>query len=602
MPPLQAGQQAIFTATVAGTAAGSPTPTGTVTFQVVNGAVLGTANLDATGQASITTASLAVGSSSVTATYNPASGSSFLGSASAPLPLVVVIPTTTTTTTLAVTPSSSLPATRPATLTATVAGTVSGSPIPSGTVTFGVVNGAVLGTATLDAAGQATFTTSSLPVGSTSINAIYTPLSGSPFFGSTSASVSVVVIPNPSSTTVSVLTPRPRLSQPATLQAVVAATEAGLPTPTGSVAFFDGRIALGTAPLDATGKATLTTTALPGGTSTVMAVYTPPAGGPFTGSTSTRSSVKVLGPSNPGIFDPTTATWYLRNSNSGGTPDFTFAFGVPGWIPVAGDWIGQGISTIGVFDPTTATWYLRNSNSAGAADFKIQYGVPGWLPIVGDWDGDGVTTIGVVDPSTFTWYLRNSNSPGAPDAGQFQYGAPGFIPLAGDWAGSGHSGVGVFDPIQARFYLRNTPSAGAPDFNFQFGPATATMLAAFANLQVTVAVPVVGDWNNDGQVTAGVVQPTGLDATWYLRNSNSSGSPDAGNFAYGVSSWIPVSGFWGPTAANNAQSNARSVQRAGSASPGLADTEPGLGQEELAGFLAAGGGEEKESPGASSGR
>src|SRR4051812_47526162 len=66
-----------------------------------------------------------------------------------------------------------------------------------------------------------------------------------------------------------------------------------------------------------------------------------------------------------GVFDPKTATWYLRNSNTAGGPDAgQFRYGSPGMVPVAGDWDGNGSSTPGVFDPKTATWYLRDSNSA----------------------------------------------------------------------------------------------------------------------------------------------------------------------------------------------------------------------------------------------
>src|SRR5262249_9680229 len=100
--------------------------------------------------------------------------------------------------------------------------------------------------------------------------------------------------------------------------------------------------------------------------------------------------------------------------------------------------------TVGGFDPGTATWYLRNSNSGGRPDAgQFSYGAPGWRGLVGDWTGKGVQTVAVVDPATNTWYVRNSNSPGAPDFTPFQFGAPGWIPVAGDWTGAGHSGIGV---------------------------------------------------------------------------------------------------------------------------------------------------------------
>jgi subtilase family serine protease len=232
-----------------------------------------------------------------------------------------------------------------------------------------------------------------------------------------------------------------------------------------------------------------------------------------------------------GVFDPATATWYLRNSNSAGGPDAgSFSYGVPGWLPVVGDWSGQGSFTVGVVDPATATWYLRNSNTAGAPDAGVfQFGLPGWIPVVGDWTGSGHTGIGMFDPATATWYLRNEASGGTPDAGVFSYGAPGWIPVTGDWDGNGTTTVGVFDPASATWYLRNSNSAGVPDaVSFSYGVGSWT--------------PVVGDWTGSGASKVGVVDPA--TNTWYLRSTNTSGAPDAGTFAYGAPGWKPVAGQW----------------------------------------------------------
>jgi uncharacterized delta-60 repeat protein len=241
---------------------------------------------------------------------------------------------------------------------------------------------------------------------------------------------------------------------------------------------------------------------------------------------------RVLGSSEVasgiGGFDPNTATWYLRNLASAGAPSLSpFAYGGKGWIPVVGDWSGDGQKTIGVFDPSTATWYLKNDNNPGQPSITpFQYGAPGWIPVVGDWNGDGIDTIGVVDPKTETWYLRNENSPGAPDYLPFQYGAPGWIPVAGDWNGHGASTVGVIDPKTMTWYLRNQVSAGAPDFTpFVFGTPGSK--------------PVVGDWNGDGTTKVGYVS----GGTWYVRNSNSAGPADI-RFDFGAAGWVPVAGAW----------------------------------------------------------
>jgi hypothetical protein len=237
-----------------------------------------------------------------------------------------------------------------------------------------------------------------------------------------------------------------------------------------------------------------------------------------------------------GVFDPASATWYLRSSAGPGAPDAgQFRFGGAGWFPVTGDWSGSGHSGVGVFDPVSATWYLRNEDSAGAPDAgQFQYGGVGWLPVTGDWQGSGHSGIGAFDPATATWYLRNETSAGAPDAGQFQYGVAGGIPVVGDWTGSGHLGIGVFDPATATWYLRSSPSAGAPDVGvFQFGGAGWRAVA--------------GDWAGTGHAGIGVFDPS--TATWYLRSAPNPGAPDAGQFQYGGAGWLPVAGAFAPAGA-----------------------------------------------------
>jgi hypothetical protein len=265
-------------------------------------------------------------------------------------------------------------------------------------------------------------------------------------------------------------------------------------------------------------------------------------------------------PGSPGIgvFDSGTGTWYLRNQAGAGNPNAgTFQYGAPGWLPVVGDWNGDGQTTVGVIDPTTMTWYLRNEDSAGNPDVvtPFRYGLPGWVPVVGDWGGTGHFGIGAFDPSTGTWYLRNEANAGLPDAGVFPYGAPGWVPVVGDWSGDGKTGIGVVDPATMTWYLRNESSAGNPDAGtFAYGGVGWK--------------PVVGDWNRDGRTTAGVVDPGGI---WYLRNSNSAGPPDLTPFPYGLGDWTPLAGTW--VAPAQAQLAAGGPAPAGGNSPPLTRQE-----------------------------
>jgi len=178
--PSTFGQSVTFTATVSGSGG---TPTGSVTFtDTTAGQTLGSGTLvvGAGGaQATFTTATLAVGSHTIQASYG--GDSNFSGST---VSLNQVVAKGTTTTTLAASPNPSTPG-QAVTFTATVK--PSGSGTPTGTVTF-KDGGTTIGTGTLGGVGgaqQATFTTSALTPGSHTITAVYN--GDSNFAGSTSA-------------------------------------------------------------------------------------------------------------------------------------------------------------------------------------------------------------------------------------------------------------------------------------------------------------------------------------------------------------------------------------------------------------------------------
>src|SRR5437867_3297291 len=169
-----------FTATVT---SGGGVPAGTVTFK--NGSsTLGTSTLDATGHAGFTTSTLAVGSNSITATYN--GNSNFGGSTSSPLIQTVNKDSTATSVTSSLNPSNH---NQSVTFTATVVVTAPGTAVPTGTVAFKDGN-RTLGSRSLNASGQATLSISNLNKGSHSIIAVY---GGS---GSSLGSTSPVLIQN----------------------------------------------------------------------------------------------------------------------------------------------------------------------------------------------------------------------------------------------------------------------------------------------------------------------------------------------------------------------------------------------------------------------
>ena len=246
--------------------------------------------------------------------------------------------------------------------------------------------------------------------------------------------------------------------------------------------------------------------------------------------------------SKPAIFH--NATWYLRSSLTSGVATSTFRYGRPGDIPVMGDWDGDGDDTVGVVrftqTPTGGfiyTWYLRNSNSGGSAtvgpfvfgDVRfVAVDQLGTIPVVGDWDGDGVDTIGVVvydfsPTGPIRWHLRNSNTAGPPDL-SVVYSRGRDRPVTGDWDGDGDDTIGVVRGDA--WLLRNSVAGGNADIAFTYGSAS------------YLELPVPGDWDGNGTYTPAVLRnrpPTdesGGFETWLFRNSNSGGVA-SGQIVYG---------------------------------------------------------------------
>jgi hypothetical protein len=143
------------------------------------------------------------------------------------------------------------------------------APVAAGTVSF-VQGPTVLATVALGGDGTASFTTTSLPLGSTAIIAVYTGTSG--ILGSMSPTVAVSVVPF-STVTFLTGTPNPSsLGRPVILTASVITT-AGTAVMTGSISFRQGKRFLGTVPLTTAGTATLTVSLLAVGEAGIQAIY-----------------------------------------------------------------------------------------------------------------------------------------------------------------------------------------------------------------------------------------------------------------------------------------------------------------------------------------
>jgi hypothetical protein len=92
-----------------------------------------------------------------------------------------------------------------------------------------------------------------------------------------------------------------------------------------------------------------------------------------------------------------------------GHPVSALQWGLPGDIPCAGDFDGDGIGDLCVWRPTDGTWYLRFSLIGRGDTRSVQWGLPGDVPMAADFDGDGLMDLAVYRPSEGRWYVQFSH-------------------------------------------------------------------------------------------------------------------------------------------------------------------------------------------------
>jgi PKD repeat protein len=237
-----------------------------------------------------------------------------------------------------------------------------------------------------------------------------------------------------------------------------------------------------------------------------------------------------------GIFRPTEGFWSLdsNGNHAWDVSDTSLSWGLPGDIPIVGDWNGDGKDDIGIFRSSNGMWSLdSNGNFAWeVTDVSLSWGLPNDNPVIGDWNGDKKDDIGIFRSSNGMWSLdSNGNNVWDVSDTTLSWGLPGDIPIVGDWNGDGKDDVGIFRPSSGMWSLDSNG-----DLIWEVSDASLCW-------GLTNDLPVIGDWNGDGKDDIGIFRPS--SGMWSL-DSN-------GNFAWEVTdvslSWglpgdIPIVGDW----------------------------------------------------------
>jgi hypothetical protein len=322
--------------------------------------LLGAAPVDATGTATLSTTSLAVGTHLVTAAY--AGDTNYAAVTSAVLTQTVVNANTQ----VALTASAN-PATYGSPLTLQAVITSNGG-VPTGPVTF-TDGAATIGSAVLNASGTATLTLSTLAPGVHTVVANYA--GNGQASASVSSPLSLSVRQTAQVALASSANPSPTLSA---VTFTVTVTNAGQDVPTGTITFTDGGSQLGTATLNGSGVATLTVQQLSAASHSITAAYAGDATN-FTATSAALTETVQLRPTTTALTattDPTNSQqvtliavvrWTGPNTPTG-TVTFTNGSNVVASSPV--DSTGVATTTIDVGSASQALVATYSGDTAYA--------------------------------------------------------------------------------------------------------------------------------------------------------------------------------------------------------------------------------------------
>ncbi|MGB7267140.1 MAG: Ig-like domain repeat protein, partial [Terracidiphilus sp.] len=369
--PSAVGQSVTFTATVSVSGGGGVTPDGTVTF-MDGTTILGTQTLSGGGVATYSTTALANGVHQITAAYNGDSAKEIEGSTSAALSQDVLAASST------VLVSSQNPSIygNPVTFTATVPSSATAA--PTGTVSF-LDGGAQIGTGTLTGnPAIATFTTSTLMVGTHSITASY---AGDTYNGASSSGPLSQKVNQAQTSTAVTAAPSPGVAGAAETITATVKVIAGAGTPTGTVTFTSGGTQLGSATLS-NGTAAITPALAPGSYQ-IVATYigdaddsgSASAALPLTVVQATTQNALAITPNPALVQAPITFT--AKVTGNGGAPTGSVNFLANGNVIGAGSVNSSGTATFSTSALAAGTYavtavYMGDANDSGSTSAPVQ--------------------------------------------------------------------------------------------------------------------------------------------------------------------------------------------------------------------------------------
>jgi hypothetical protein len=485
------GQSVTLTATLAGYDAVSGVTGEVITFSS-NTQTIGTATLNSSGVATLTTTALPLGLNSLLASYP---GDSNDATATANLQVLVRGANQAASSVALAVTSSGAPVTTaasgtPVVLTASVA--AGGAPVTRGTVTFcdeanpqpcGVV--AALGTAQLTSGGTASITVRPA-IGVRSLSAFFAGTTGDGAAVSAASSLTVTGL----YATRASFTPQTISDTVSFTGTIVATAPASAPSPTGTMQFIDQSVSntvLATQPVNVS-------------TSYLAARFLAVGPNPATGAK--PFSIAIADFNHDGIPDLAVASStgnsvgvLLGKGDSTFQSQVSYAAGNGAFAVTVGDFNGDGNTDLAVTDFSANTVSVLLGNGDGTFKTQVSYATGGGPAAIatGDFNGDGVLDLAVTNETDNTVSILLGNSDGTFQAQQtYATGdSPDAIAVA-DFNGDGFPDLAVANNAGATVSIL----LGKGDGTFQ-----TQVPYAVGNGPVSIAV---ADFNGDAHADLAV--------------------------------------------------------------------------------------------------
>lgn len=270
------------------------------------------------------------------------------------------------------------------------------------------------------------------------------------------------------------------------------------------------------------------------------------------------------GKSDVGAYLPFEGDWWVALSvgsafvSSGQWLDFWAQenTSTPHWKRISGDFTGDGKTDVGAYLDSLGQWWVATSTGSGFSGGGMwldnwavkNSSTPEWVPLTGDFNGDGKTDICAYLPSQGQWYVAASLGSSFTSNGLWldafaieNTSTPEWRPFVGDFDGNGKSDICAYSPSQGQWWVAlSTGSAFV---------SSGLWLDAFAieNSSTPQWRPVIGYFNNDGKSDICAYLPS--SGEWWVATSSGSafvnGSRWLNNWAvenFSTPEWRPLAG------------------------------------------------------------